>query len=120
MVIRYHKVATESSLNLGPFVHPSLVGQDGITTKYKLRGLIRHYGSDSRWGHYYTAYIMGFDGVWRCYNDLFVGEHDPTAEVSDGDCLLLYVADRGSGEQPRNPIFCCPRRKFWSTALPSG
>ena len=69
------------------FLIPEYAGV-GKSTKYRLYGVVNHYGSQ-HFGHY-TANVECADGTWADFNDSSVSPASKKDLVSDGAYILFY------------------------------
>jgi ubiquitin C-terminal hydrolase len=81
-------VEFESELDLAPYIDSDL--GTGVQMRYKLNGVIVHYGSAPNEGHY-AAYVNGSNGMWHFIDDAIV-EQVEFSQVQASKAYMLFYS----------------------------
>ena len=71
-------VSYPENLDLSPYL---LKKTKGESFKYKLYGVLVHYGSSMKSGHY-VSYVLSANGTWFCADDHSVRTHSEAQELT--------------------------------------
>ena len=75
---------------MGPFSTPEAVAKVGVSSLYKLVGVVNHHGQGMNKGHY-TSFCLDADrSTWLFYNDKEVGVASPDDVRASQGFLLFY------------------------------